>query len=296
MKRIALAALALICASVISMTQIVLLTDPVFAQISADPTLLSSVKTNQVRFEYVEPTDPAHRNMYDRMRAMRVLERLSEYLSPLRLPRPLTLTIQGCDGRVNAYYWRDKVLVCYEYFDFLLKVAPEMPTPEGLTRHEALAGMTADVFLHETGHAIFDMLEIPFLGREEDAADEVSAYLLLQRAKDDSRRLILGVAYLGSKEAQEEMVKAAQTPNFADIHELPVQRYFNVLCMAYGKDPNLFADAVTHWHLPELRAKDCHYEYLRFQYGFEALIGPYVDQTLMAQLNPKRLLASMREE
>jgi Putative metallopeptidase len=288
MKRIALAALALICALV--------WIGPAFAQISADPTLLNSVKSNQVRYEYTEPTNSAHRDIYDRLRAMRVLERLSEYLSPLRLPRPLTLKLQGCDGQVNAYYWRDQVLVCYEYFDFLLKVAPEMPTPEGLTRHEALAGMTADVFLHETGHAMFDMLEIPFLGREEDAADEVSAYLLLQRAKDDTRRLILGVAYLGSKQAQDEMAKAAQTPNFADIHELPVQRYFNVLCMAYGKDPNLFADAVTYWHLPEARAKDCHYEYLRFQYAFEALIGPYVDHTLVAQLNPRRLLASMPEE
>jgi Putative metallopeptidase len=290
MKSIALAALTLICASVIFMTQIELLTGPVFAQISADPRLLNSVKNNQVRFEYVEPTNPAHRHIYDRLTEMRVLERLSEFLSPLRLPRPLTLRVQGCDGRANAYYWNDEIIVCYEYFDFLLNVAPEMPTPEGLTRHEALVGMTADVFLHETGHAIFDMLEIPFLGREEDAADQVSAYILLRRDKDDARRLILGVAYLGSKEAQQEMAKAMQTPNFADIHELPSQRYFNLLCMAYGNDPNLFADAVTDWHLPESRAKNCRYEYLRFQYGFETLIGPYVDRTLVAQLKPKRLL------
>jgi hypothetical protein len=287
MKRLTLAALTLICAS--------LMTGPVFAQISSDPTLLNSVKTDQVRYEYAEPTNPAHRYIYDRLRSMHVLEQLSEYLSPLRLPRRLTLKLQGCDGRVNSYYWRDQIMVCYEYFDFLLKVAPEVPTPEGLTRHGALVGMTADVFLHETGHAIFDMLEIPFLGREEDAADEVSAYMLLHRAKDDTRRLILAVAYLGSKEAQQEMAKAmqSQAPNFADIHELPAQRYFNILCMAYGKDPDLFADAVTYWHLPESRAKNCHYEYLRFQYAFETLIAPYVDRTLVAQLDPKRLLATL---
>jgi hypothetical protein len=252
-----------------------------------DPELQDNVKTGQVRYEYENPVNATQQSIRDRLQAMRVLERLSEFLSPLRLPRPLTLKVQGCDGQVNAYYWRDQVLVCYEYFDFLLKVAPEMPTPEGLTRQQALAGMTADVFLHETGHAVFDMLEIPFLGREEDAADQFSAYVLLHRAKEDARRLILGVAYLGSKPAEQETTSMLQQ---ADIHELPAQRYYNVLCMAYGDDPDLFADAIQYWHLPEKRAKDCRYEYLRYQYAFRILIDPYVDHALVDKLRPKRLL------
>jgi len=253
----------------------------------SNPSLQDTVKTGQVRYEYQDPADARQKSIRDQLQTLRILERLSEFLSPLRLPRPLTLTVRGCDGQVNAFYWRDRVLVCYEYFDFLLKVAPEMPTPEGLTRHEALAGMTADVFLHETGHAVFDMLEVPFLGREEDAADQFSAYVLLQREKEDARRLILGVAYLGSKQAQQEM--ASMTLQ-ADIHELPAQRYYNVLCMAYGEDQNLFADAIQYWHLPEARAKNCRYEYLRYQYAFRALIDPYVDHALVEKLNPKRLL------
>jgi hypothetical protein len=253
----------------------------------SNPSLQDTVKTGQVLYEYQDPADAGQKNIRDRLQALRILERLSEFLSPLRLPRPLTLTVRGCDGQVNAFYWRDRVMVCYEYFNFLLKIAPEMPTPEGLTRHEALAGMTADVFLHETGHAVFDMLEIPFLGREEDAADQYSAYILLQRAKEDARRLILGVAYLGSKQAQQEMASMGQQ---ADIHELPAQRYYNVLCMAYGEDQNLFADAIQYWHLPETRAKNCRYEYLRYQYAFRTLIDPYVDHALVEKLNPKRLL------
>jgi Putative metallopeptidase len=253
----------------------------------SNPSLQDIAKTGQVQYKYEDPANATQQNIRDRLQALQVLERLSEFLSPLRLPRPLTLKVQGCNGQVNAYYWRDQVMVCYEYFDFLLKVAPEMPTPEGLTRHQALGGMTADVFLHETGHAVFDMLEIPFLGREEDAADEFSAYILLQRAREDARRLILGVAYLGSKQAQSEMANLAQ---FADIHELPAQRYYNVLCMAYGDDPNLFNDAIQYWHLPESRAKDCHYEYLRFQYAFRVLIDPYIDHALVEKLNAKRLL------
>ena len=77
----------------------------------------------------------------------------------------------------------------------------------------------------------------------------------------------------------------------ADVHELPAQRYFNVLCMAYGADPNLFSDAIQYWHLPASRAKNCHYEYLRFQYAFNALIGPYLDQELCDKTKEKAWLA-----
>jgi Putative metallopeptidase len=255
-----------------------------------DPVLKTSVKTNQVRYEYGDPANDMQKNLRDRLQSMHVLERLSEFLSPLQLPRTLTLRIQGCDGKVNAYYWNDEVMVCYEYFNFLLKVAPNMMTPEGITRHDALAGMTADVFLHETGHAVFDMLEIPFLGREEDAADEFSAYILLQMSKDCARRLILGVAYLGSAQAQQELARPFMLSQFADVHELPGQRYFNVLCMAYGEDPNLFADAVDYWHLPQSRAKNCRYEYLRFQYAFRALIDPYVDLAMVDKVKARNLL------
>jgi len=262
----------------------------------SNPSLQDKLKTGQVGYEYAEPTDPAQGEIHDRLKAMHVLERLSEFLRPLRLPRPLTLKVQGCNGRINSYYWRDAVIVCYEYFDFLLKTAPREPTPEGLTRREALAGMTADVFLHETGHAVFDMLETPFLGREEDAADEFSAYMILQLAKDSARRLILGVAYLGSAQAQQEMNTAPQLSQFADVHELPAQRYYNLLCMAYGDDPKLFADAVQYWHLPETRAKNCHYEYLRFQYAFLALINPYLDQAICDEVKAKGWLAFAPEE
>ncbi|MBO0755927.1 MAG: hypothetical protein J2P54_08705, partial [Bradyrhizobiaceae bacterium] len=63
-----------------------------------------------------------------------------------------------------------------------------------------------------------------------------------------------------------------------------------VLCMAYGEDQNLFADAIQYWHLPESRAKNCRYEYLRFQYAFRALIEPYVDMEMVEKLEGKRLL------
>lgn len=73
-----------------------------------------------------------------------------------------------------------------------------------------MIGPTVDVFLHEAGHAVLEMLEIPFFGREEDAADYFATYVLLQFAKEDARRLILGASFLTGKEASDEQGKAPE--------------------------------------------------------------------------------------
>jgi Zn-dependent peptidase ImmA (M78 family) len=40
-------------------------------------------------------------------------------------------------------------------------------------------GPVSLVFLHELGHALLDVLQIPILGREEDASDQLATYMLL---------------------------------------------------------------------------------------------------------------------
>ena len=104
-------------------------------------------------------------------------------LSPLRLPRRLLIKTEGCDGVSNAYYDDGAVTVCYEYLDDVWKNVPEEPTPAGVAPIDALIGPVMDVFLHEAGHAVFDMLQVPLFGREEDAADQFSVYIMLKMQK-----------------------------------------------------------------------------------------------------------------
>ena len=59
--------------------------------------------------------------------------------------------------------------VCYEYLADILKNALEGTLPSVITQDDAILGPFMDVFLHETGHAVFDQLNVPVLGREEDA-------------------------------------------------------------------------------------------------------------------------------
>ncbi len=255
----------------------------------ASGTSLPAVMPGQIRIEYVSPTNPAHGEIHDLMKERQVLEKFREFLSPVRLPEPLLLKFEGCDGVSNAWYepGSHAVTVCYEYIAEVVGNAPTRTTAAGVTRDDAIVGPGIEVFLHEIAHALFDMLKLPILGREEDAADQIAAYALMQLGTEDARRTVVGVAYMYGHEAQ------AQTPGmkqFADAHGLPAQRFYNLLCMAYGADPKLFADLVEKKYLPESRAEYCSDEYRQVEYAVNKLIAPQIDQNLLGKMKSRKWL------
>jgi hypothetical protein len=243
--------------------------------LAIDPTA-ARPKTNSIEIKYAIPTDPAHQPIYDKLKQARALEYVQGMLSSLRLPRRLTLVLSGCGGMSNAWYGHDEINVCYELVADFLKGASDENLPAGLTKSDVLLGPLLDVFLHESGHAVFDFLNIPVLGREEDAADQFSAYIMLQYDKERARRLILGSAYQYKMDVKDPNV-AMPVTKFSDEHGIPAQRFFNILCLAYGSDPALFADLVGRY-LPKDRAEVCEYEYQRARFALQTLIGPYVDR------------------
>ena len=245
------------------------------------------LRPDRIQISYVPPKKSAHEATFQLLKERQTLEKFKGLLSALRLPRTLLLKVEECDGEVNAWYGDDAVTVCYEYLEDILQNAPKETTPAGVSRTDAIMGPTLEVFLHEVGHAVFDYLSVPVLGREEDAADQFAAYVLLQFAESDARRLIYGVAYSYNIDASKPSAK--KNP-FADEHGLPAQRFYNVLCMAYGADSKLFADLVDKGYLPRERAEGCADEYGQVIKALNKLIGPYIDQPRAKQVRAKQWL------
>jgi hypothetical protein len=246
-----------------------------------------NLRPNRVTFQYVPAVTPEHREIEQTLKERRVLERVAEMFSPFRLPQRLTLRAMPCDGDVNAYYEDGEIKVCYEYLEVLLKRVSKAEPPSGTTRRNLLIGALADVFFHEFGHAVFEMLEIPVFGREEDAADQFSAYLMLQFARNDARQLIAGAAFWFVNEHQEGTPPGLS--DYADEHGLPAQRFFNYICLAYGLDSKAFAAAKSHGKLTEDRAEWCNGEYKQVERAFRRLILPYVDRQMLAKLRTRKL-------
>jgi len=236
----------------------------------------SALRVDQFRAVYEAPKNPAHQALYEQLKAARSLERLREFLSFIRLPRVLTLKLAGCDGDDNAAYVPEDltVTVCYEYLEAVRKIAPTTATLDGVTPENAVRGPLFEVFLHEVGHALFDQLHIPILGREEDAADQFAAFALVHLNRQTARDTVLGVGWMYAQEAKEATLSRS---DLADVHGFAGQRFYNLLCIAYGAEPRLFADLVEKNYLPAGRADDCADEYGQVAYAIRKLMGPYVD-------------------
>ena len=238
---------------------------------------------------YVPPKNTAHQPIYEQLQELRFLENLQEFLSPVRLPRMLLVKVEGCGDDANAWYENNEIIVCYEYIDQLWKTMPAETTAAGVAPVDALVGPLFDTCLHEFAHAIFDMLRVPVFGREEDAADQVSAYIMLHLGKAEARRLIGGVAYAYKTEVDAATAPLGMT-QFADVHGTPAQRYYDMLCIAYGADAQLFGDFVEKGYLPKERAEDCKDEYRQVAHAYEQLIGPHIDPGLAKEVFDKSWL------
>ena len=57
---------------------------------------------------------------------------------------------------------------------------------------------------------------------------------------------------------------------FSDVHGAPAQRYYNLLCLAYGAEPTVFADVVAKGYLPKEGPSVANANTIRLRMGFES--------------------------
>lgn len=228
-----------------------------------------------VRVVYEAPRKAAYREIYREMRQHRVLERVGAVVGLVRLPTRLTYRLKDCAGELNAWYapQNRSITVCYELLASIVQAAPKTRSPAGVTRQEAIRGPVFQILLHESSHALFDLLDVPILGREEDAADQAASLILLHLAPADARMVVAGGGYYFATTAKDEPVDKGA---FADLHGLSWQRFYNLACMAYGSDRRRYRSLVAKDYLPKDRAEGCGEEYEQVAFAFRKLIGPHL--------------------
>jgi hypothetical protein len=141
-----------------------------------------------------------------------------------------------------------------------------------------MEALVAAVVLHESAHALIRLLKLPITGREEDDADQFSTLLLLHQP--DGARKALAVARIFQVMSQ---VRRREPIAYWDEHSLDAQRYYDTLCMVYGRDPEGNANLVSSKALPDERAGLCKEDYLRIESSWTELLKPYTNDSLWAQ-------------
>lgn len=223
---------------------------------------------------YVAPINPKYTAVMEGLKARRVLEQLSEFAAPLRLPHAFHLIARECHEE-NAFYTPSEwsLTLCYELIDEINRDAPKADQmKEGVTHDDVVLGEVVFVVLHELGHAVFDMLQVPVFGREEDAADQMAVFLAMQFSREVARTIVRGDYYFFNNHGD-----PTEWSRYADEHGTNSQRLYNGLCWAYGGDPQLFKDFVDQGLLPKGRAIDCGDEYRQISVAFTKTVLPFID-------------------
>lgn len=225
------------------------------------------------------------KGIYDRLKTRKLLEEFSQFLAPLRLPINLRIRTAEC-GEPNAFYDpEDSVItLCYEYVAQIEDFAPKATTPEGITRQDAIVGQIAGTLLHEGGHAVSNLLQLPVLGREEDTADQIAGFIMLQFGPEVAQTLIKGEAY-GWNQSERRNV-----PQYWDVHSTPLQRQHTYLCIAYGRYPERFKDFIQHGWLPKARVPRCAEEYRQAERAFNKTIRKHIDNERLKAVLARRWL------
>ena len=236
---------------------------------------------------YEDSSSEVHIEYANMLYERQYLESLVSTLNTrIALPYDIGVVASQCD-EVNAFWSPDEqiVIICYELFEYLNEVFRAGTSSQEELDNEVL-GAVEFIFYHELGHTLIDTFSIPFTGREEDAVDQFSSIILLGEGKVSSA--LSGASFFFAS-GQEAVASGASLSDLAfwDEHSLDQQRFYDIVCLVYGSDPETydfllkredkgFLLSSSEGYLPKERADRCFEEYKDISNSWNTLITSYV--------------------
>lgn len=127
-------------------------------------------------------------------------------------------------------------------------------------------------FYHEMAHALIDVLELPVLGQEEDAADVFSVIMVDRLFDEDEVVAINTGAARGFEVDAIKMRRKGREWDWTDEHGPDMQRYYNIVCLTYGGAPKRRKAFAEQMGLPEDRAEICEAEFALAKRSWDLVI------------------------
>lgn len=140
---------------------------------------------------------------------------------------------------------------------------------------EFVSGNMLFVLLHELAHTTIGELDLPVLGKEEDAADSFASLTLIHIRSQFSER-VLAEAAKGWFMADRRDAKEGDSIPYYDAHGLNQQRAFQIVCYMVGADATRFKDLAEETKLPQDRQQSCSEDYRKAAKSWGVVLQPHV--------------------
>ena len=227
---------------------------------------------------YTPTNNPKYAEANENLQRSGALEATADELNAaLAIPEDVTITFKEC-GEINAF-WQPQtrtINMCYELMEYFAQnFKGNAQSEEEL--QQIVGDATTFTFFHELGHGLVDILQLPATGKEEDAVDQLSTFVLLTTDQREGGRTVLNGAqwFWNNFQATRESGTNIEKLNWADEHSMDGARAFNIMCWTYGSDPQKYTSLVNA-PLPEARAVRCPTEYNKLSRAWLNLLKPYL--------------------
>ena len=127
------------------------------------------------------------------------------------------------------------------------------------------------VLYHEVAHLLFDQLQLPVLGREEDAADNLATWTLLKHNSPDSHAALRDAARGWTLTGLANQ-SGGNPEDIAANHRLDQQRAHQIVCLMVGSDKRSFRPIANEYGLDRGRQDTCQGDYGLLNQSLETVL------------------------
>lgn len=212
---------------------------------------------------YEKPDGRALRTVAADLKGDGVVESTVEALNDfVLLPGDIGVVVRSCDGGALYDPSKREIQICLED---VLQTRELLADADAEDLASTERGVLVDTVNHEAGHALLDVYAMEFTGREEDVADQFSAFVSV-RAGDQGLDDLEAAAYAY------ELSAAAYEEDPTDEHASDAQRAVNYQCWVYGTEKRDSTYLVDTAGLTKRRAEFCWQEWGDLKNGWLRLL------------------------
>lgn len=126
-----------------------------------------------------------------------------------------------------------------------------------LERLNFVTDNTIFTLYHELGHALVDLLDVHVMGREEDAVDALAVVLSSSGHAPEVADAMIASAAESFAILDEWAAADGEELVFWGEHSLDPQRFYRIICLYYGGEPDALEELADDVELPDERRELC---------------------------------------
>jgi hypothetical protein len=233
-------------------------------------------KTGVIHVVYDAPTSDAGREAKQVLRLGGTDGVAKGFTHSFRLPRDVTIHVVNDFVGPNYQPATRTITLSYGFVEYVAKLLlenfPELHTNQNELGRE-WAAINGFILVHEWGHALIDLYDLPVLGKEEDAADALAAVFMTQFVKGGDEFSFDAAKFFDALSARQRKLAPS---DYWDQHSLDKQRAYSIVCWVAGASQEDFQAIEQKGILSEDRLRSCPAEYNQRVKSWGALLKPHL--------------------